>query len=252
MSVKNSRNLKGYLRVPVYLLLLIAALQLSGCGAVQTSVSKKDLDVQTKMSDTIFLEPVSPAKRIIYIDIRNSSDKTLPIEPPIMAAIQNSGFTITDDPELANFMLQANVLSAGKADLRNATDAADAGFGGALIGATLAGSGSHSDTQVAAGLLGAFASIAADAMVKDVVFTMVTDIQIRERPSKGESVVQNQSTSASQGTATTLNQSASGGEVNWKTYRTRIVSTANKANLTFPEAQPELISGLVRTISGIF
>ena len=30
---------------------------LGGCAAVHTSIAKKDLDVQTKMSDTIFLDP---------------------------------------------------------------------------------------------------------------------------------------------------------------------------------------------------
>jgi len=38
----------------------------------------------------------------------------------------------------------------------------------------------------------------------------------------------------------------------WKRYQTRIVSTANKVNLEFAEAQPELVAGIVRSISGIF
>jgi hypothetical protein len=49
---------------------------LSGCAAVHTSIAKKDLDVQTKMSDTIFLDPVGLDKRIIFVDIRNTSDKS--------------------------------------------------------------------------------------------------------------------------------------------------------------------------------
>jgi len=32
------------------------------------------------MSETIFLEPVSPSKKIIYIDFRNTSDKELMCE----------------------------------------------------------------------------------------------------------------------------------------------------------------------------
>jgi uncharacterized lipoprotein YajG len=40
---------------------ILAALSiLSGCAAVHTSIAKKDLDVQTKMSDTVFLDPVGP------------------------------------------------------------------------------------------------------------------------------------------------------------------------------------------------
>jgi hypothetical protein len=37
---------------------------LSGCAAVHTSIAKKDLDVQTKMSDTVFLDPVGPDKKV--------------------------------------------------------------------------------------------------------------------------------------------------------------------------------------------
>ena len=56
--------------------IMILSLILSGCAAVHTSIAKKDLDVQTKMSDSIFLDPVEPSKKIIYLNIRNTSDKT--------------------------------------------------------------------------------------------------------------------------------------------------------------------------------
>jgi hypothetical protein len=39
---------------------------LSGCAAVHTSIAKKDLDVQTKMSDTVFLDPVGPDKKTVF------------------------------------------------------------------------------------------------------------------------------------------------------------------------------------------
>ena len=54
---------------------LILVLLLGGCAAVHTSIAKKDLDVQTKMSDSIFLDPVGPDKRSIFVQVRNTSDK---------------------------------------------------------------------------------------------------------------------------------------------------------------------------------
>ncbi|HIP56097.1 MAG TPA: complement resistance protein TraT, partial [Arcobacter sp.] len=39
--------------------------------------------------------------------------------------------------------------------------------------------------------------------------------------------------------------------VQWKKYRTRVVSVANQVNLNFKEAQPELVKALVKSISGI-
>ena len=226
---------------------------LSGCAATHTMIKKRNLDVQTKMSETIFLEPVSSSKRIIYIDFRNTSDKELMCEEQIKNNIVNSGYRITNDPDEANFMLQANVLQAGKSDLRSAQSSLQSGFGGALAGAALAGMGNSSGRGMAgAGLLGAVVGVVGDALVDDVVITMITDLQIRERPLNGETITQLQETDATQGTSTSLKQNVSGGNVTWKTYRTRIVSTANKANLKFAEAQPPLTEGLIRTISGVF
>jgi hypothetical protein len=81
---------------------------------------------------------------------------------------------------------------------------------------------------------------------------LVTDLQIRERPLAGEIVTQKQNTSVGQGSGTKLIQNISGAQAKWKTYQTRIVSTANKVNLEFNEALKSLEDGLVRSISGIF
>ena len=35
-------------------------------------------------------------------------------------------------------------------------------------------------------------------------------------------------------------------------YRTRVISTANKVNLVYDEAAPDLTNGLTRSISGLF
>jgi Enterobacterial TraT complement resistance protein len=65
---------------------------LSGCAAVHTSIAKKDLDVQTKMSDTVFLDPVGPDKKIVFVQIRNASDKPFDIEGPVVTAIAARGY----------------------------------------------------------------------------------------------------------------------------------------------------------------
>ena len=48
------------------LLVLSISIFISGCGAATTAIEKRNLEVQTKMSDTVFLEPVSPEKQIVY------------------------------------------------------------------------------------------------------------------------------------------------------------------------------------------
>lgn len=236
------------------IVMIVTALPgLTGCGAVHTMIKKRNLDVQTKMSDTIFLEPVSPAKRTIYVSIRNTSDKQMNVKAEILNRITQGGFRITDDPEQANYMLQANILQAGRIDLRSLTSAHDAGFGGAILGATVSSAAGGHDRSITKGaLIGAAAGVIGDALVSDVLYSMITDIEVRERPRKGEVIVQEQNTRARQGSSTTLKQNVTGGEINWKIYRSRIVSTANQVNLEFIDARQPLEEGLYRSIAGVF
>ncbi len=231
----------------------IVVLQLSGCGAAHTAIKKRNLDVQTRMSETIFLEPMAASQRVVFVDIRNTSDKEMNLQPTIARELQMRGYTVTNDPQQANYVLQANVLQVGKADLRNSQQALDGGFGGAVVGATAgyAISGANRDVAVA-GLVGAALGVVGDALVEDTYYTMVTDVQIRERPSAGEVVTQTQAASIRQGTATSIRENVQGIKADWKTYRTRVVSTANKMNLEFEEAQPALQEALAKSLSGLF
>ncbi|MEX3099139.1 complement resistance protein TraT, partial [Serratia ureilytica] len=97
---------------------------------------------------------------------------------------------------------------------------------------------------LAAGLLGA----AADALVEDTNYTMVTDVQIAERTTAS---VRTDSVAA-------LRQGTSGAKVQTSTqqgnqhkYQTRVVSNANKVNLKFEEAKPVLEDQLAKSIANI-
>jgi hypothetical protein len=230
------------------LCIVTSALAFIGCSAVNTSLNKRDLDVQTKISDTIFLEPVRPDKRIVFISVRNTSDKHLNIKSRIKNRLRNSGYQITDDPDKAQFMLQANVLKVGKDNQKSSDSYIEAGFSGAALGNAVS---SRSDTGKGI-VLGALVGVISDSLVDDTLFTMVTDLQVRERPRSNESVTQKQNTNSTQGEDTSVTQISQTAQVDWKTYHTRIVSTANQSNLEFEEALPALEEGLVRSISGLF
>ena len=216
--------------------------------ALKTSVEKSDLDVQTRASESIFLEPVSPDKRVVFVSVRNTSDKDLDIKTRIVERLRQSGYRITDDPEQAQFMLQANILKVGKINKEQSDSYLGAGFTGAVVGDVLASDGHGTEGKI----LGAISGIIIDALVEDTLYTMVTDLQVRERPRDNEIVTQQQSGSSTQGSGTSVTQSSGTAAVEWKTYRTRIVSTANKVNLKFEDALPALENGLVRSISGYF
>jgi hypothetical protein len=95
----------------------LALLFLSGCAATEVMISKRNLDVQTQMSETVFLDPVGPEKKIMHIQVRNTSDKdNFDIEAPLKEAMIKKGYRITEDPNKAYYRLQANVLSVAKTD----------------------------------------------------------------------------------------------------------------------------------------
>lgn len=238
---------------------VVSILMFAGCaGAVHTMVKKSDLDVQTKMSETIFLDPVSPDKRTVFIQIRNTSDKDIDIRQEVQSAISARGYQVIDDPEKANFMLQANILQVGKTDLREVNNAFISGYGGALggaiAGAAIAGATGYNSARsfTAGGLIGGVLGTVGDALVEDVVYSMITDIQLRQRASEGEVITQKELTVAKQGSSSGLVQAVEGSKTNWKIYRSRILSTANKVNLEFAEAKPALVNGLSHSLGGLF
>jgi outer membrane lipoprotein SlyB len=252
----NAMNKQMKLLVSVAVILSL----LSGCAAISTSIAKKDLNVQTKMSDSIFLDPVEPDKRVIYLQVRNTSDKSnFDIQSSIAASLQSKGYIVTNNPKTAYYWLHANVLSVDQASPTAAQAALGTGYGGALAGAALGGTigaaaGGWAGAGyggMAGGLAGALVETVANSAVKDVTFMAITDIEIAEKTADGEIVRQDSQQDAKQGIGGSRRQTSSK-VTNMKKYRTRVVSTANKVNLEYEEAASLLTSGLTHSISGIF
>ena len=84
---------------------LSSVLVLSGCGAMSTAIKKRNLEVKTQMSETIWLEPSS--QKTVYLQIKNTSDKNmLGLAPKITKAVQDKGYTVTSSPEDAHYWIQ--------------------------------------------------------------------------------------------------------------------------------------------------
>jgi hypothetical protein len=233
------------------------ALLLVACGATTTAISKRNLDVQTKMTETIFLDPVAPDRRTVFIQVRNTSDKPdFDIEPAVRSAIESRGYRVVDDPTAAHYLLQANVLQAGRSSDDAAENTFAGGFGSMILGgAAGAGAGrvlSESPSVIIGGALaGAAISAVADAFVQDVTYSIISDVQISERAAEGVTVTESAHQDLSQGTSGSRVLSSTETS-DWKRYRTRVMSKANKVNLEFEEAAPDLVAGLTRSISGMF
>lgn len=233
-------------------LALVVIFVFTSCSALHTAVSKRNLDVQTKMSDTIWLEPVAASQKTLFVQIKNTSGKDINIEDKIIANLHEKGYRIVGDPAQARYFLQANILKVDKVDLREVggVDAFSngilAGGVGAVFGANRSGG---SSTAIGWGLAAATVYTITDALVKDIAYAMVTDIMLTEKTGK---VVQVE-------TKNVVKQGTSGGRtsvsketVDNDKYSTRVLSVANKVNLKFEEASPVLEEELVKVISGIF
>lgn len=246
------------LSTPILKILAVGCLIafVTGCAAVHTSIRKRNLDVQTKMSDTIFLDPVGPDKKVIYVEVRNTSDKeSFDVEGELKEKITKRGYRVTDNPDEAYYRLQANVLSVAKTTPEEAAQMLAGGYGaplvgaaaGAAAGAVVGGAGGG----VAGGILGMLGTVAVDAYVEDVMFLCVTDIQLVEKAPEGVIVRSDSAQNLAQGMAGTQNQTYS--EVGkFKKYRTRVVSTANQMNLVYEDAAEPLTRGLARSLAGLF
>lgn len=245
-------------RLPALAAVAVVSLTLTGCAATQVAISKRNLDVQTKMSATVFLDPVRADQRTVFVQVRNTSDQPeLDLTEDVTAAIAAKGYQIVADPDAAQYLLQANVLQVGKTSPSANEAALGGGYGGAL-GAGMMGAGTAyaigaggSREAVGVAIVAALVDTVAGAAVKDVYYSITTDVQIRERLRSGVVATATGRHNLASGTSggTQVNYSE---ETNWKASQTRIVSTANKVNLEFEEALPAMRSGLSRSLAGLF
>lgn len=159
------------------------------------------------------------------------------LQGKIADAVKARGYQIMTSPDKAYYWIQANVLKADKMDLRESQGWLSRGYEGAAVGAALGGgitayNTGSAGTTLGVGLATGLIGMAADAMVEDINYTMITDVQIAERTR----------TSVRTDNVAALRQGTSGSKIQTSTetgnqhkYQTRVVSSANQVNLKFEE-----------------
>ncbi|WP_131784021.1 complement resistance protein TraT [Legionella gresilensis] len=229
-------------------------LALTSCAATQTALEHRALNVSTKQSETIFLEPVNNAQKTVFLSLKNTSEENVMIDKPLKEALLSRGYKVVNNPLQAHYLLQANILKIGKMSKAASQSMLGGGYGSALAGAATGaaiGSFGNGNTLLGGGLAGGVIGLAADSLVKDVNYTMITDIQISERVGRGIKVNEQFQSELKNGNSTITSQTSSR-DSQYQRYRTRVVSNADKVNLKFQDARPLLEQGLVKVISGIF
>jgi hypothetical protein len=233
----------------------------TGCAAVQTSLSKNELIVNTKVSASIFVREVPRAQRTIYLKMRSQvadfpRNEFKQVVKESLAGL-DEGYVLSDDPETATYTMNVNVISMEQASLTAAEAALNTGYnsdmaGGALAGGAVGAVASDSmGGAVGGAVLGAGISLIADSMVKDITFMLVTDILVTHKLREGvygkkDTQIDNKAgaTGSSRQTVSEVTDSLDSS--------TRIVTTANKANLTLAEASPEMFRKHSFAVAGFF
>lgn len=230
---------------------IVALGLLGGCatGPAPQSTSASGLSagnakLSVKMSSSIFLQPVAPSKRVVFLEGHNtSSAQGLNFRRSIAQDLMAKGYRLTNDPTRANYMLMWNIRYVGKETKTHTLGGAVAGgFGGALIGSAM---GDH-------GLAGGLAGAAAGALIGHFLsahrYLMVVDIQVEQRHA---GAVTNTVTDAAQGLGNDSVTHGSGVR-GWMIYRDRVGAQATGMRLTFSYAEPALTKEVAGEVAGIF
>ena len=238
--------MKKFWKSIIFLGLLLAMVS---CSTMHTIISKRNLDVQTKMSDTIWLEPAAANQKTVFVKVSNTSGKNLNIEQKIISVLSAKGYRIVNDPAEAKYWLQANILKVDKVNLNNENGFSDAVLGAGIGGVLGAQRSGGAYTALGWGLAGAAIGTIADALVSDTAYAMVTDILITEKTGRNvKNSTRNSVKQVNSGSMTSTSSSSS----DMEKYSTRVLSTANQVNLDFNIAIPLLEDELGKVISGIF
>lgn len=210
---------------------IAASIALSGCSAMSTAIQHHELQVQSKMSDTLFLDPVSEKDHTVYLQVRNSTNNTLDVSKELETELKKKGYTVVRQPSAAHYWLQTNIIKLEKLSPENAMALLNSGYGSAIAGGGLAAMAmsartSSSSSVIGAGLIGSAVGFVADNVVENVNYSMLTDVQIVEHSKTSDTK-----------------------EIR---HKTRIVSNAQKMNLDLEDARPALVSALSKSVTGLF
>lgn len=235
--------------------LALVSMALAGCAATGPAPAAAsnggtqagNARIATKMSSSVFLQPVAPDQRIVYVEGHNtSSAQDVNFTPQVVAALTQRGYQVTNNPDHAQFILQYNLRYLGKETQdHTATGALAGGFGGAILEGAAGGSGIQS---VRGGIVGAGIGALVGYLMSENQYMMVVDIQIRQRNASARTTT---TTTTGEGLGNTTTSSSTGAS-GWQTYSDRVVGEAAGRHLSFDYAKPALEQNIANSIAGIF
>lgn len=218
------------MRILKLILIALTLPAMAGCSAARLMIRYGDLDEQTAMSESVFLELRSDLPPTVFISEGSTAGREFTIRPTLDRNLKESGYTLVNSPDEATYIIQINHLRLVESELtggQTINDAIEAawlaGAGAALAADVLGATDLVGEIGLGVGVLAFFV----DAQTKHLVHTLTTDVLVTESiPGRGE-------------------------EEDLRYHKTQIVSAASKVNLKTSESIPAMINGLSRSLAGL-
>lgn len=160
------------MRFKMILTSVLAMSLLSGC--LTTS-----LQTNSTMSQSIFLDPVAKEKRVVFLNIKNTSSCQIHLEHKLKSNLEAKGYQISDDLENSTYILSTNVLYCDKKQENNTAGGA---LAGGAVGAGISAYNSSSvGGAIAAGAIGALLGGLLAKVSEDTIYQMQVDVNIKQK-----------------------------------------------------------------------
>nr|P0DKR9.1 RecName: Full=TraT complement resistance protein; Flags: Precursor [Wigglesworthia glossinidia endosymbiont of Glossina brevipalpis] len=227
------------------IIVFIVCTSLIGCETINTFVKKRNLEVNTYMNKTIYLNPSED--KTVYIQVKNTSNREINgIKTKISSILKSKGYLITYYPEEANYWIQANILRIEQIKLENKDNLLHHCLEQYL-----------DDIHHTPGLCNKeneeennFIEKISKSFFENNNFIVVTDLQISQRTNILCSKFDRFHLNSKEKIKNVINPKSKEGKRNF--YKTRIYSYANKVNLEFYEAKKEIENQISHSISEVF
>ncbi|MBZ8006433.1 hypothetical protein AVBRAN9332_09195 [Campylobacter sp. RM9332] len=89
-------------------------LSIVGIGFMFGACASNSLELDTKLNNSIFIEPVAKSKKSIFVFAKNTSDCNVNIESKLIEGLKNKGYTILNEPTNATFIVSTNIVECSK------------------------------------------------------------------------------------------------------------------------------------------
>lgn len=240
----------------VLFLCVVGILIFCSCAGLEVAMENSKIQVLSNLDNVPFFDSKPGDKVFIRIENFSIYPELNEVNGLVAGKYRKRGFVVVDNPDEANWILQAKIVNVTKEDISarqvKGTDTAGAVITGGGIGAVSGGiwGGNSRDVLAGAligGILSGAASLTVDSWVKLGYLTIITDIQVKEK----KNMLVTSKTTGTENIGGVKNKYKTEGATQWMKYRFQALSRAKKANLEWKDCKDAMIAEISRILSSI-